>query len=129
MLRRRDGPRWSTVLSRVSVTRHGRRASVRSKGAWAGISRTGLTTGLTSSAGTKRQAQTYILAAQNRNYSVKYVFGIFRMDLFHCVSTQKLNGSVKTIERAKSEDKEPVAPPRGARRTSLPAHSNKKLSK
>jgi len=50
------------------------------------------------------------------------------MDLFHCVSTQKLNESVKTIERAKSEDKEPVAPPRGARRTSLPAHSNKKLS-
>ena len=54
---------------------------------------------------------------------------LFRMDLFHCVSTPKLNSSVKTLERAKSEDKEPVAPPRGARRTSLPAHSNKKLSK
>ena len=51
------------------------------------------------------------------------------MDLFHCVSTPKLNNSVKTLERARSEDKEPVAPPRGARRTSLPAHSNKKLSK
>ena len=51
------------------------------------------------------------------------------MDLFHCVSPHKLNGSVKPLDRAKSEDRDPVAPPRGARRTSLPAHSNKKLSK
>ena len=73
-----ERPRRSIALSRFSVTRHGRRASVRSEGAWAGISRTGLTTGLTSSAGTKRQAQTYILAARNRNYFVKYVLEIFQ---------------------------------------------------
>ena len=50
------------------------------------------------------------------------------MDLFHCVTPKKLDGS-QTLERAKSEEKDPVAPPRGMRRTSLPAHANKKMSK
>jgi len=39
------------------------------------------------------------------------------MDLFHCISPGKLEERAK----ARSEDREPVAPPRGLRRPSLPA--------
>ena len=49
------------------------------------------------------------------------------MDLFHFVTPSKLENG----ERSKSEDRDPVAPPRGMRKTSLPAHAhaNKKMSK
>ena len=40
------------------------------------------------------------------------------MDLFHCISNQKFEGGdgrAKSVDR----DRDPVAPPRGVRRTSL----------
>jgi len=51
------------------------------------------------------------------------------MELFHCISTPQLNESkAESSSRAKSEDREPVAPPRGVRRPSLPAQSGRKIS-
>jgi len=54
------------------------------------------------------------------------------MELFHCLSTPQLT-EAKTVtssssSRAKSEDRDPVAPPRGVRRPSLPAQSARKIS-
>jgi len=51
------------------------------------------------------------------------------MELFHCISTPQLD-DVKTgpLVRAKSEDRDPVAPPRGVRRPSLPGQSVRKVS-
>lgn len=51
------------------------------------------------------------------------------MELFHCISTPRLDhGKPETSVRAKSEDRDPVPPPRGVRRPSLPANGVKKLS-
>lgn len=51
------------------------------------------------------------------------------MELFHCISTPRLEeGKPLTTERAKSEDPDPVPPPRGVRRPSLPAQSVRKTS-
>lgn len=51
------------------------------------------------------------------------------MELFHCISTPQLD-EVKPVAtgRAKSEDRDPIAPPRGIRRPSLPAQSVRKVS-
>lgn len=48
------------------------------------------------------------------------------MDLFHCITPKKMEQSgllerAKSEERSKSEEKDPIVPPRGTRRTSLPA--------
>jgi len=51
------------------------------------------------------------------------------MELFHCISTPRLDeGKAVQTERAKSEDRDPVPPPRGIRRPSLPAQNARKVS-
>jgi len=51
------------------------------------------------------------------------------MELFHCITTPRLEeSSPKQLSRAKSEERDPVPPPRGLRRPSLPAQSAKKMS-